>query len=134
MALTPDVDTFLVSLLARFKLTKWATGDLDSETAVRADEFVEHCNGLAEQWLSLLIAMAGERFMPGVGEGITPALALRREAIQVLCVEPLSHSSLLKKLPEKKRVRGGSGGGGHGEDLASWASREAVCCSLVKPG
>ena len=102
VALTPDVDTFLVSLLARFKLTKWATGDLDSETAVRADEFVEHCNGLAEQWLSLLIAMAGERFMPGVGEGITPALALRREAIQVLCVEPLSHSSLLKKLPEKK--------------------------------
>ena len=101
-ALTPDVDTFLVSLLARFKLTKWATGDLDSETAVRADEFVEHCNGLAEQWLSLLISMAGERFTPGVGEGITPALALRREAIQVLCVEPLSHSHLLKRLPEKK--------------------------------
>ena len=45
----------------RFKLTKWATGDLDSEATVRAEEFVEHCNGLAEHWLALVIAMAGER-------------------------------------------------------------------------
>jgi len=104
LALTNEVDTFLVSLLARFKLTKWATGDLDSEAAVRAEEFVEHCNGLAEQWLALLIAMTGERTVPGVGEGVTPLAALRREAIQVLSVEPLSHSNLVKKFPERKEL------------------------------
>jgi hypothetical protein len=38
LSLTEDVDSMLVTLLARFKLAKWATGELDSETAVRLEE------------------------------------------------------------------------------------------------
>eukprot|EP00092_Neocalanus_flemingeri_P020804 GFUD01022541.1.p1 GENE.GFUD01022541.1~~GFUD01022541.1.p1 ORF type:complete len:1872 (+),score=427.20 GFUD01022541.1:98-5617(+) len=104
-ALTDDVDSFLVTILARFKLAKWATGDLDSETALRAEDFVDHCNGLAEQWLGLVIALASERFTPGVGQGIDQRIAMRKEIIQLLCIEPLPHSSIVKRLPDRKNEK-----------------------------
>ena len=104
-ALTDDVDSFLVTILARFKLAKWATGDLDSETALRAEDFVDHCNGLAEQWLGLIIALASERFTPGVGQGIDQRIAMRKEIIQLLCIEPLPHSSIVKRLPDRKNEK-----------------------------
>jgi hypothetical protein len=37
----------------------------------------------------------GERYTPGVGE-ITTEEMIRKEIIQLLCVEPLSHSALNK--------------------------------------
>ena len=32
--------------ISRFKLTKWVTGDMDTESVVRSEEFVEKCNAL----------------------------------------------------------------------------------------
>ncbi len=32
-ALCEDIDLFLANILAKFKLTKWVTGDLDTETS-----------------------------------------------------------------------------------------------------
>ena len=32
-ALCEDIDVYLVNILAKFKLTKWVTGDLDSEAS-----------------------------------------------------------------------------------------------------
>ena len=101
-AITDNVDEFLVSLLARFRLAKWATGDLDTEATTRRDEFVEQCNGLAEEWLALVIAMIGERNYPGVGRAASYRGYIRKEVIHFLCIEPMSHSALIKKLPERR--------------------------------
>ena len=102
-----DQDTFLVTLLARFKLARWATGDLDTETLVRSEEFVEHCNGLAEEWLLLVVAMVGERSEVGLGQGVTTHTQLRKEVLQLLCVEPLAHSEVVKLLPGGGREENG---------------------------
>ena len=80
----------------RYKLAKWASGDLDTETSQRSEDFVEHNNNLADQWLGLMIAMTSERSVPGLGEGMTERSALRTELIQLLSVEPLSHSHVIK--------------------------------------
>ncbi len=42
-----------------------------------------------------LLWLAGERYTPGVGD-ITAEDMIRKEIIQLLCVEPLSHSALNK--------------------------------------
>ena len=104
-AMSPDIDKMLVTVLARFKLTKWATGDLDSEPKARSSDFVEHCNGLADQWLGLMIALTAERFTPGVGEGVDLKTALRQEVVQLLCTEPLPHSKIVKHFPERKNEK-----------------------------
>ena len=101
-SLTQDVDTLLVTLLARFKLTKWATGDLEIEPKARSAEFVEHCNGLADQWLGLIIGLTAERFTPGVGVGVDQRAAVTQELIQLLCTEALPHSQIMKRFPERK--------------------------------
>ena len=86
----------LSNINARFKLTKWANGDLETEPKARSQEFVEHCNGLADQWLGLMIGLTGERFSPWVGAGGDQRAALEQELIQLLCTEPLPHSQISK--------------------------------------
>ena len=86
----------------RYKLAKWASGDLDTETSQRSEDFIEHNNNLADQWLGLMIALTSERAVPGLGEGMTERSALRTEVIQLLSVEPLSHSGVIKKASVRK--------------------------------
>ncbi|KAK8756681.1 hypothetical protein V5799_000617 [Amblyomma americanum] len=50
----------------------------------------------------LVLTLVSERSLPGVG-AVTEAERLQREVVQLLCVEPLPHSQLVKLLP-----RGGS--------------------------
>lgn len=50
----------------------------------------------------LVLTLVSERSLPGVG-AVTEADRLQREIVQLLCVEPLPHSQLVKLLP-----RGGS--------------------------
>ena len=101
-SLTRDLDTLLVTILARFKLTKWATGDLEIEPKARSAEFVEHCNGLADQWLGLMIALTAERWTPGVGVGVDQRSALTQQLVQLLCTEAAPHSQIVKRFPERK--------------------------------
>ena len=68
-ALYDDIDNYLVALLAKFKLAKWASGDIDTDTSTRSEDFIEHCNGLADQFLGLMISLTSERWSPGVGVG-----------------------------------------------------------------
>ena len=104
-AMSDDVDTLLVTILARFKLTKWASGDIENEPKARSADFIEHCNGLADQWLGLMIALTAERFIPGIGVGVDQRAALRQEVIQLLCTEHLPHSKIVKHFPEKKNEK-----------------------------
>ena len=72
---------FIVQNCLRYKLAKWATGDIDIETVSRSEDFIEHCNSLADQWLGLVISLASERCVAGVGRDMTERSSLRAEVI-----------------------------------------------------
>ena len=70
---------FIVQNCLRYKLAKWATGDIDIETVSRSEDFIEHCNSLADQWLGLVISLVSERCVAGVGRDMTERSSLRAE-------------------------------------------------------
>ena len=51
------------------------------ETVSRSEDFIEHCNSLADQWLGLVISLASERCVAGVGRDMTERSSLRAEVI-----------------------------------------------------
>ena len=80
---------FLVNLINKFQLTSWAEKGFDCGE----DESVRQLITLAEEFLSFLIVVVSERYTPGVGQ-VTNEDSIRREIIQLLCEEPMSHSTL----------------------------------------
>ena len=80
---------FLINLINKFQLTSWAEKEFDCAE----DESVRQLITLAEEFLSCLIVVVSERYTPGVGQ-VTNDDAIRREIIQLLCEEPMSHSAL----------------------------------------
>merc|ERR1711881_182632 len=63
------------------------------------EESIRHLTSLVEEFFGFLVTIIGERFTPGVGDIVTEDM-VRKEIIQLLCVEPMSHSALNKALPE----------------------------------
>ena len=63
---------------------------------------MEQCNAMAEQYLSLMIALASERVVPSVGEGVDERAVVVRDVIHLLCVEPLPHSAIVKRFQNRK--------------------------------
>ena len=51
------------------------------ETVSRSEDFIEHCNSLADQWLGLVISLASERCVAGVGRDMTERSSLRAEVL-----------------------------------------------------
>merc|ERR1719419_805432 len=90
-----DHDSFLLQALDKFGLVHWANSDFQ----VAEEESIRHLTSLVEEFFGLLITLIGERFTPGVGD-ISVEDMVRKEIIQLLCVEPMSHSALNKALPE----------------------------------
>ena len=52
-----------------------------------------------------LLAITGERYVPGVGE-VTHKDTVKREIIHQLCINPMAHSELAKALPEDVSMLG----------------------------
>ena len=90
-----DRDHFVLQLLDKFGLLHWA----NSEFQISEEESIRHLTVLVEEFFGLLITLLGERFTPGVGD-IGLEDTVRKEIIQLLCVEPMSHSILNKALTE----------------------------------
>lgn len=90
-----ESNEFLVHLLNKYALLGWA-GDADAN-ATTPDE-AHLTASLAEEFLGLVLTLVSERSQLGVG-AVTEEDRLRKEIIQLLCVEPLPHSQLLKLLP-----------------------------------
>ena len=90
-----DQDHFILQLLDKFGISHWAAEDFQ----VGEEESIRHLVVLVEEFFGLLITILGERFTPGVGD-VGAEDMVRKEIIQYLCVEPMSHSSLNKALPE----------------------------------
>ena len=90
-----NLNYYLINMLNKFRLSSWAEKDFDCAE----DESVRQIITLVEEFLSCLIMVVSERYTPGVGQ-VTNEDSIRREIIQLLCEEPMSHSSLNKALSE----------------------------------
>ncbi|XP_048585826.1 E3 ubiquitin-protein ligase UBR2 isoform X2 [Nematostella vectensis] len=91
-----DANHFLVMVLDKFNMVDWFMPTFD-ESKYDGDQLSQMLT-LAEEVMSLIIAVIGERYMPGISH-VTQADCYRREIIHKLCIKPLSHSELLKALP-----------------------------------
>ncbi|XP_076237456.1 ubr1 ubiquitin ligase [Calliopsis andreniformis] len=95
-----ESNEFLIHVLNKFNLLNWANPDFETNDLKNPEEDnIRQTINLVEEFLLLLITIIGERSVPGVGQ-VTPEDRLKKEIIQQLCVEPLSHSELNKTLPD----------------------------------
>ncbi|XP_064603615.1 E3 ubiquitin-protein ligase UBR2-like isoform X2 [Liolophura sinensis] len=94
-ALLPS-DEFMIHVLNKYNLIQWAR---ELYEIGGQDDPVRHSETLAEEFLSLLIILLSERYVPGVGK-VTPEDVVEREIIHQLCITPMAHSELVKTLPE----------------------------------
>ena len=86
---------YMINLINKFQLTSWADTGFDCAE----DESVRQLTTLAEEFLSCLITIVSERYIPGIGQ-VTSEDSTRRDIIHLLCEEPMSHSALSKSLAE----------------------------------
>ncbi|XP_007553185.1 E3 ubiquitin-protein ligase UBR1 isoform X1 [Poecilia formosa] len=92
-----DPNHFLMLILLRFELFDYFNGNSVSKDQ---DELTQW-NRLTEEMLFLLIAIFGERYVPGISH-VTKEDVTMREVIHLLCIEPMAHSTLVKSLPENE--------------------------------
>jgi E3 ubiquitin-protein ligase UBR2 len=88
-------DDFLINLLAKYQLVDWTSIDFDCSE----DDSIRQITTLVEECLNVVIMVLGERYTPGIGR-VTPMEAIRKEVIQLLCVENMSNSSLTRAISE----------------------------------
>lgn len=93
-----DSNEFLIHVLNKFNLLKWAQPNFEHNIVNGSeDECIRQTISLAEEFLTLIITIVGERYTPGVGK-VTFDDCIKKEVIQQLCVEPMAHSELNKTL------------------------------------
>ncbi|BFZ11988.1 hypothetical protein BsWGS_15028 [Bradybaena similaris] len=90
-------DDFMVQLLNKFNLLNWSK--LEYDIPGGQEDSVRQTVTLAEEFLSLLIILLEERYIPGVGQ-VTKRDTVKREVIHLLCISPMAHSKLSKALNE----------------------------------
>lgn len=54
---------------------------------------------LVEEYLQLVMTLVAERYTPGIGQ-VDEEDRIKKEIVQLLCIEPMPHSVLNKALPE----------------------------------
>lgn len=91
-----DSDYLLVAMLDKFDLLEWSRFAFD-ESKHDQEKLTQRLT-IAESFLSLLIAIVGERYIPGVGR-VSAGEFMRREIVHKLCLRPMTHSELIKNLP-----------------------------------
>lgn len=88
-----DPNVLLVTLLDRFQLTSWFTGDLQHQN-YDASQLIF----MVEELLNLLIVCVAER---ANATGMDLEQKVQREIIHSLCLGPLPHSDLVKSIPDR---------------------------------
>lgn len=91
-----DSDYFMMALLDKFGLLNWSMPKFDD--GKYDQEKLSQKLTIAESLFSLLIAVIGERYVPGVGR-VSADDFMRREIIHKLCLRSMTHSELMKALP-----------------------------------
>ncbi|XP_078593140.1 E3 ubiquitin-protein ligase UBR2-like isoform X3 [Branchiostoma floridae x Branchiostoma japonicum] len=116
-----DPNQFLIALLNKFELMNWIEGDFDDfirlffygrrrdvteKGGSATDDLLRFTNSLVEEFLTFLIIITGERYVPGIGQ-VSSEDMVRREVIHQLCISPMAHSELSKALPENNNYETG---------------------------
>ncbi|XP_078350500.1 E3 ubiquitin-protein ligase UBR2-like [Oculina patagonica] len=91
-----ESDYFVLAMLDKFDLVDWSKHDFD-DSKYDQEKLTQKLT-IAESFFSLLIAIVGERYMPGVGR-VSADDFMRREIVHRLCLRPMTHSELIKALP-----------------------------------
>lgn len=95
-----ESNEFLIHVLNKFSLLNWSSSDFESYTfKYPEEEGIKQTVNMVEEFLSLLITIIGERYVPGVGN-VTVDDCIKHEIIHQLFIKPLSHSELNKTLPD----------------------------------
>ncbi|KAK3764043.1 hypothetical protein RRG08_046512 [Elysia crispata] len=90
-------DEFMIQVLNKFGLLPWAKMEYDIPGG--QEDSVRQTVTLAEEFLSLIIILMGERYIPGVGQ-VDKKATVRREVVHLLCISPMAHSRITKSLNE----------------------------------
>ncbi|CAN9499546.1 unnamed protein product [Ophioblennius macclurei] len=94
-----DPNHFLMIVLSRFELFYiFRSADIRKRYREANKDLVQQ-NTLIEEMLHLIIMVIGERYVSGVGQ-VESSEDVRREIIHQLSIRPMSHSELVKALPE----------------------------------
>ncbi|XP_069394248.1 E3 ubiquitin-protein ligase UBR2 isoform X2 [Paralichthys olivaceus] len=95
-----DPNHFLMIVLSRFELFHiFSSTDVRKRYREANKDVVQQNNTLIEEMLHLIIMVVGERYVAGVGQ-VEPLDEVRREIIHQLSIRAMSHSELVKALPE----------------------------------
>nr|XP_006815804.1 PREDICTED: E3 ubiquitin-protein ligase UBR2-like [Saccoglossus kowalevskii] len=96
-----DPNEYIITLLNKFNLVNVMRESYDKIPPTGSEETQKqmHSDTLTEEFLGLLIVILSERYATGIGE-ITEEDRVSREVIQQLCICPMAHSELSKKLTE----------------------------------
>uniref|UniRef100_A0A182R7J8 E3 ubiquitin-protein ligase n=1 Tax=Anopheles funestus TaxID=62324 RepID=A0A182R7J8_ANOFN len=99
-----EANEFIIHVLNKYKLLEWLEKDLQerprgTEATGGDDDYIRQTGVLIEEFLELLIAVIGERYVPGVGD-VTESDRIKKEIVQQLCIKPHSHSELSRALNE----------------------------------
>ncbi|XP_005107156.1 E3 ubiquitin-protein ligase UBR2 isoform X1 [Aplysia californica] len=90
-------DDFLLQLLNKYNLLNWVRIEYDIPGG--QEDSVRQTVTLAEEFLTLLIIILEERYIPGVGQ-VEKKDTIKREVIHLLCISQQAHSRLSKSLNE----------------------------------
>ena len=117
-------DEFLIHIIYKFGLVHVvkafnpAEGKKKEVSLAREAEDITRQNvTILEEFLSLILTLVSERWSPGLASNVSAEERIKKEIIQCLAIEPMSHSELLKSLPK---------------DAAQWPNIENVIESVAR--
>ena len=93
-------DEFLVHVVNKFQLfIQWASESYETYNRKPEEDYLRQTITLIEEFLSLILVLVSERHTPGLGK-VSSEDRVKKEIVQWLCVEPMTHSDLLRVLPK----------------------------------
>ncbi len=95
-----DPNEYFIHILNKFSLLFWAQENYEGVNRKPEEDYVRQTISLVEEFLGLILIVISERFVPGVGK-VTLEERIKKEIIQWLSMEPMTHSELVKYLPKE---------------------------------
>ncbi|CAG7818357.1 unnamed protein product [Allacma fusca] len=94
-----ESNEFVLHVLDRYALFNWLNTAITPTDGLNEDDNQRNTRHLVEEFLQLMIILVSARYTFGVGQ-VTREDCIKKEVIQQLCVEPMTHSNLNKALVE----------------------------------
>ena len=98
-----EPNEYMIHVLNKFNLLFWAQDNYECINRKPEEDYVRQTISLVEEFLGILLIIVSERFVPGVGK-VTLEDRIKKEIIQWLSMEPMTHSELVKYLLPKETI------------------------------